>query len=383
MTTLLDFAKTDRQRQIVSMILEGKSQRAVARELGISRNAVVEPLKVVKRRAAAQGFSPDHDMTHICPDGYRVEGVSTFYDEDGNPKAQWVKTTEDQNRLREFADQLVHSIGQQVTPIRPKKAARLKRDADHMAAYIIGDAHIGMFAWAGNASGDWDCERIQSVLLSSLEEVMHASPHTETALIVNLGDWFHTDSLDNRTRRSGHQLDVDTRWDRVLDIGITLMRTIIDSALLKHERVHVINEIGNHDDHTSLMLSACIDGIYEQNDRVTVDRSAKPFHKHVFGNSLIGVNHGDKAKPEKLFQFMADEWTEDYAKCQWRYWYTGHIHHRMAVDISTQQIEAFRTVIERDSYAYGHGYRAPRSLHSIIHHKTHGEVARFTKGLVS
>ena len=89
--SLIQFCKTERQRDVVSRVEKGASQRDIAKELGLARSTVISHLQTVKGYAAKQGYSPEHDYTHPVPNGFTVKGVSTLYT-DGKPVAQWVKS---------------------------------------------------------------------------------------------------------------------------------------------------------------------------------------------------------------------------------------------------------------------------------------------------
>jgi transposase len=56
--SLLQFCKTERQREVVSRVEEGKSQRDIAAELGLGRGTVRGHLEAVRAVAAKQGYSP-------------------------------------------------------------------------------------------------------------------------------------------------------------------------------------------------------------------------------------------------------------------------------------------------------------------------------------
>ena len=75
--SLMQFCKTERQRDVVSRVEEGKSQREIAKELDLGRGTVRGHLEAVRAVAAKQGYSPEHDYTHPVPDGFTVRGVST------------------------------------------------------------------------------------------------------------------------------------------------------------------------------------------------------------------------------------------------------------------------------------------------------------------
>ena len=70
--SLLPFCETERQKQVVELRSHGISARQVADQLGISERNVMEACARVKRKAAKHGYSPEHDMTHVVPDGFKV-----------------------------------------------------------------------------------------------------------------------------------------------------------------------------------------------------------------------------------------------------------------------------------------------------------------------
>lgn len=374
---LADFAVTDRQREIAEMIQEGKSQRDIARHFGCHNKTVFQSLKGMRRRAALKGWSPEHDMTKACPETHYVKGTSTLYDGDGEQKLQWVKTAVDKDRLAAFAGELAESICQTVKPAkRVKRPART--EPDKLAVYPVGDAHIGLYCWSEDSEEDYDVGIATDMMTRGFDRVLRATPDAEQALVVNLGDWFHSDTIEGVTRRSGNQLDVDTRWAKVLRVGVHVMRYLLDQALSKHKRVHVINEVGNHDDQSSVMLSMVLDAYYSKEPRLTVDLSPDCFHWYEFGTNLIGVHHGHKCTPERLYKVMCEDKREACGRCRNRYWYIGHVHNSRKQDVGGVQVESFRTLIPGDAFTHGAGYRAPRDVCSIVLDGEYGECFRAT-----
>jgi len=376
MAGLIDFCNTDKQRLIIEK-LDKMSYAEIAKEVGSSAPTIRGLVARIKKRAALQGHSPEHDMTHTVPSTHFVKGTSTLYDEDGNVKAQWVKSSADMDRLKEFAQEYAKHVCQDFTPL-PKRLAPTKKGMvdDELVVYPIGDAHIGLYCWHEDAEEDWDIEIADKIFAEGFDRLMEASPKTSEAVICNLGDWFHTDTPENVTRRGKNPLDVDGRWAKVARVGIQIMRRMIDAALEKHETVTVINAIGNHDEQTSQMLNLCLEVAYEKNPRVKIDVSPDGFHWYEFGNNLIGVHHGHKVKPEALYKVMAEDKREQSGRCEHRYWYTGHIHHQKRQDVGGQVIESFRTLIPRDTYSHSHGYRSKRDICAVTLHRQHGETLR-------
>lgn len=54
-TSLLPYAKTDRQREYLEAIAKYKGQRAAAKALGVAKASLESSLALVRRRAASMG----------------------------------------------------------------------------------------------------------------------------------------------------------------------------------------------------------------------------------------------------------------------------------------------------------------------------------------
>lgn len=310
------------------------------------------------------------------PENHILKGVSTLVDSNGNVRLQWQKTSLHHDELLEQVREATKALAKSVKPAKPVARKCKATDKDVIEVYPMGDPHIGMYSWAAETGQDFDCEIAERNLISATTKLVAGARSSETALIVNLGDFFHSDTLENTTRRSGHALDVDTRWPRVIQVGVNAMRGCIDAALRKHKQVHVYNVIGNHDDQSSVMLSMILQAYYRKENRVTVDDGVGYFSKFRFGKTLLGFHHGHGTKMDNLGGIMASEWPEDWGASRHRYWLTGHIHHQQMRDLPGCKVESFRTMAARDAWAASKGYLSPRDMHRITYHKEYGEVGR-------
>ena len=90
--TLQQYAETDRQRELLRLRDQGYTIAEIAEQMGMSERNAFRMLQRVKQKAATMGYSPDHDMTKPVPDGFVVSGVSTYYNDEGKPIGQWVKS---------------------------------------------------------------------------------------------------------------------------------------------------------------------------------------------------------------------------------------------------------------------------------------------------
>lgn len=374
---LLEFCKTDLQREKIKAVMEAGSAAKASKVLGVNRRSVDKAVTAVKGYAAKQGYSPDHDMTHVVPDGFSLKGTSTLYNEDGKPQMQWVKTSIDRERQQELMREAIEAMAEGLPKI-PRAAAPKKVASDLMAIYPLGDPHVGVLSWSDETGQDWDLKIAERVFCSAFDRVVRTAPPCEQAVIVNLGDYFHSDNMEARTTRSGHALDTDGRYAKMIRVGVKIMRQMIKSALEQHKRVRVINATGNHDDTGALFLSVALAEMYENEPRVTVDTSPAPFHYFQHGKSMFGVHHGHSCKPDRLPGVMATDQPKMWGDTVHRMWLTGHIHHDTRKEHAGCVVESFRTLAAKDAYAAWGGYRAQQDTKCLVIHKEHGEVERHT-----
>jgi len=368
---------TETEKNDLNLVIESGGVKQAAEKAGKSYNSIKKSIQRLRRRAAKHGYAPGQGWSNPVPEGYKVKGVSTLYDNEGNRLLQWVKSESEKDDYERLLDALevlkedYRGLFQAVSAPPLKTAME-----DIITVYPLADPHIGMYAWFEETGNDFDTEIADKILTKAVERAVAISPSSEQAIIANLGDFFHADNLLNETLRSHNALDVDTRWPKVLRMGIKIMRNIVGTALTKHQKVFLYNEIGNHDDHSSIMLSAVMAAYFEKEPRVEVITEPRKLHYHQFGKNLFGFTHGDTIKPEMLGQVMAADVPDLWGLTTHRYWLTGHIHTRRVFELPGCYVESFNTLAAKDSWTYSHGYRSARTLHSIVYHKEYGEIER-------
>lgn len=308
--------------------------------------------------------------------GHRVDAVSTFRrTEDGNP--QWVKTKAIREAPEDVLARLLRDLPAQV-PVREHTTPEPQGTRDDLlAVYPLGDPHVGLMAWAPETGADFDLKICEDLMVRAMRDLVLRGPRARKALILNLGDFYHADNQSGHTTKGDHSLDLDGRAPRVLAIGMRIMTTLIDTALEHHAEVTVDNRIGNHDGHTSLMLSIALAAHYRNEPRLTVPATVAHRAYYEWGTNLIGVTHGDRAKGAKLGSIMAAEQPEAWGRTNERRWFCGHVHHRTAEDADGGVlVETYRTLAARDSWHAAQGYVSGRDMHRIVIHRAYGEQGR-------
>lgn len=357
---------------------------ARAAERGLMGYKPVLPGFAVKSVASKEGDAwikqtKEHGDVFAVPAGHSVKGVSALVDADNRVIQQWVKTRDDgkQDATREAIEAAFAGYaGRAVLPPAPSYT-----DDDLLTVYPIVDLHLGLYAWGRETGADYDLKIAADLLRRSVANLVARSANSRTALVLDLGDYFHADDSRNQTKRSGNPLDVDSRYARVLQVGVELAVECIELALQKHERVTYRKLPGNHDDETSLMLAIALAAWFRDNPRVTVDTDPGRFFVHRFGKVMISATHGDMLKMGDMAGFMAANWPKDWGATEFRYAYTGHVHHDRVKSGGGVRAESFNTLAAKDAWHAASGYVSPRSAVSITMHKDLGEVDRLTVNL--
>lgn len=374
---LREFCASDKETQILEARIKTNTDKEAAKLLEIPRRTVSDNLTRIKKRATQRGYSPDHDMTKPAAPGFAVDGTTTLYDDEGNIKIQWVKTKAQKEAQLTALEQIVDTLCENITPTKPTKKPKAKKD-DLLTIYPFGDPHIGLATYFSETGEDYSLEKAELLFTTAMSRAVDKAPSSKEALIVNVGDYFHADNAQNQTRKSGNPLDTSGAFSDRLMIGTRIMVNIIDQALKKHEKVTVINTIGNHDEHMSIALAAILATFYRDEPRLNIPLIEKAYQYHQFGKCLFGVTHGDQCKPGDLEGIMAADMPKAWGETRFRYWFTGHIHHDVIKEFRGCKFESFRTLAPKDAWHNNSGYRSDRDLKVIVCHKDHGEVERHT-----
>jgi len=378
---MLDFLEKG-QRATIQALIDHGTQAKAAKHMGITQSSFQERVARAIKNAQLNGWMPDFASTHRLPAGMRMKGISAYVDEAGLVQRSWLKMEQDRDAgIKLMLDNLGEILESYKGAAKPVPLGKPKGgyDKDLMSWYPIGDHHFGMYAWAEETGVDYDTEIAGSLLRDAIDKLVNASPVSESAAILNVGDFFHMDNTKNVTNQSGNILDVDTRWTKVVQVGVNALRYCVERALQKHRKVHLFNVMGNHDTHSATALSMVMSAIYENEPRVEVHVTANTFQYHEFGKCMVGMNHGDTVKKrENYVGIMARDMPEMWGRTRFRYWWLGHIHNSQREELPGCLLETFRTLAARDAWHASMGYGSGRDMTCIVLHREYGEIERHT-----
>lgn len=375
---LMNILSDEELKHTVEIYERTGSISQTAKELGLARSTTRDRLAA----AASRGIGEHFVLGLASPQGLEIAGTSTLYGPDGKPKIQWIKQRAEQHNF-----DIIQAIKEAFEDINVANVTKL--DGNILTAsrlvtiYPIADLHFGMYSWKEETGHDYDTNIAALTLTNAYSELLGRSIPSDLGVILNLGDFFHADNDEQKTRKSGNKMDVDTRWARVLREGVQLLIQVIEQAKQQHKLVLVKNIPGNHDPYGALALTTALAARYSSDDRVIVDTEADPVWHFRFGKTLIVAAHGDMVKPRDLPQVASARFGEEWGETDWRYAYAGHWHRKElkkldGFESGGMEVEVFRTLAPKDAWNTQMGFVARRSLVGITHDRDRGEVHRAT-----
>lgn len=363
-------------QEAVALRAQHPTATSAADAAGIPRGTFEHRL----RQAAVRGFAPGHFENGVAP-GYRMGKVTVQRNLRGEVERTWERQSPDgQGALDALQAALEGILGDargSLAPVNPPT----EYDADLLTLIPMGDPHFGLLTWAKEVGEDFDLRIAEELTFGAVDRLCALTPSSETAMLLNLGDFYHADNSSNRTPQNGNSLDVDGRFQLIAQVGLRAMVRCIRRLLEKHAKVIVRNNRGNHDPHQAFMLSLALDALFHADPRVEVEMTPASFYYFRFGKTLIGSTHGDGAKLADLPLIMASDVPADWAASTWRVWHCGHFHHDQLKDHPGCTVETHRTLAANDAWHKHAGYRSARDMKAIIYHREHGEVSRIRCGL--
>lgn len=360
----------EQMQEAVDALQQHGSQTAAARALGIPRATLQSRLAT----AAIKGFAPGHFESGTAP-GFSMGKVTIQRGANGNVERTWERQSPDREALekaRQDAMKAMRADMPRATPIDVPAAS----NGDLCNLFTFSDYHLGMLAWHREGGQDWDLHIAETVLRGAMAAMIRQSPIAHTAIVNVQGDFLHCDGLTPVTPGHGHVLDADSRFPKVRQTAIRMIRELVAMALESHLEVHLILAEGNHDQDSMGWLADSFTVHYEDEPRVTVNDSALPFYVVEWGETMLGVHHGHKVKNESLPLLFAAQFPAEWGRTRKREIHCGHRHHRDEKEYNGAVVIQHPTLAARDAYAARGGWIADRSAQAITYHKKFGQVGR-------
>lgn len=363
---------TDEQLQ--QELNAGLGPTEIAKKYNMSRRNV----QLRSARLAKKGVGHGRDVSHLVPDGYKIKGTSSLVDEFGNTKLQWVKTDTDAERQVELMRAVIDGMKSDIAPVSAVPPPKKRQNEKLLNLYTVSDFHLGMLAWADESGDDWDMKIAEDLFSKWFDAAFQKAPDAGVGVINLLGDFAHFDSLDAVTPASGHVLDADTRYQKLVRYMIRMVRRVVNMALVKHKSVRLLIVQGNHDESGMIWLAEMFSTLYDNEPRVFVDTSADVYKMVQHGKTTLFFHHGHKARFDAIEPVMIAKFRKAFGESVYSYAHVGHLHHQKIVESRNMIVEQHRTLAAKDAYASRGGWMSGRSANVITYSAEYGEVARLT-----
>ena len=256
---------------------------------------------------------------------------------------------------------------------------------NHLLVINPADIHIGKYANELETGEQYDCETAVVRVLEGIEGLIQKSKGFEIDRVLFCvgNDVLHIDNVYNTTTKGTHQ-DTDGKWWEHYEIALMLYVKCIET--LRHiAPVDVIHSMSNHDYQSGFHLAHTLKSWFRKTKDVSFDITVANRKYYKYGNNLIGLEHGDGAKMDKLPLLMAQEKPLLWSESKFRYWYLHHIHHKVkhkwldAKDYIGVTVEYMRSPSSADSWHSRKGFcGAYKACEAFVHDKESGQVARLT-----
>lgn len=359
-------------REAVNAKREAGSELGGAKLLGISRSTIQHRL----REAARRGIAPGHFENGTAP-GYLMGKVTVQRNASGEVERTWERQSPGAEDLKAAIEAAVEAMKAEIEPV-PAIARPPASMPQLLTLYTFTDYHLGMLAWHKEGGADWDTQIAHDTGIRAMQALVSAAPDAHTAVVNIQGDFLHWDGLQAVTPTHGHVLDADSRFGKVVDVAIRLIRQLVALALQKHERVILLICEGNHDLASSLWLRKLFAALYEAEPRVTVHDSELPYYAIQWGEVMLGFHHGHMKANGQLPSLFAAQFRQMWGTCRKVAIHTGHRHHREVKEHPGAEVIQHPTLAARDAYAARGGWWSERRIQAITYHKAHGEVSTAT-----
>ncbi|MEL6061877.1 MULTISPECIES: helix-turn-helix domain-containing protein [unclassified Methylobacterium] len=383
----------ERFKKLTGAVQANDTEMAFASERGLLGTEPVLPGYAIKRTTAVYGKEGELTREYVTqakapgrqgeiPAGHVVKGVSQLRDAMGRVTQEWVKTREgvDPRDVVEAIKAAFEGYEGRHEPIPAPAAA----STDLLTLLPLADWHIGAHSWGRETGTDWDLKIAEEVIGRAVETVVERSPASDLGVVLGGGDLMHADNQDNRTARSGNQLDVDGRYPKVFEVASRLTVRTVDAMLRRHRKVVVRILKGNHDEHCAVAIAHFLYAWYRNEPRVTVDLDPSLFWYWRHGRVMLAATHGHETKLQDLPGVMAARRAEDWGLTRFRYAHGFHIHHKRLIGFEAGAVvgESHQAPVAQDAWHHGAGFLSGRSLQTITYHRSYGEVSRAREAIL-
>jgi hypothetical protein len=369
---------TPNQQQIVDAYIKAGSFSGAAKLLGKDRNNLRKVIKLLEARGEVPWRSKAPTPNHL-----EVANSTVQYNAQGEVVQEWRR----QFPSIELLSDIVEGLCDQA---RGKgKAPKIKKRSrdDILFEIDIYDAHVGMYADEKETLDEnYDCDIASRRMIEATQALADRADSPSKCVLVFGGDMLHVDNRSNQTPASGHVLDADSRYHRIVDYIISACRECVDIAARIAPSVEIVVLEGNHSAHSELWLGRVLEAFYSNCPNIEVKTNPNPRKHLIWGDNLLVWAHGDRVPAVKWPLIIAAEFAKEWGATKYRHLKCGHVHHKksMAPVVIDEQsglvVEFLEALCATDAWHANSGYiGSQKGASAFEYHKSEGLLTRHFK----
>lgn len=344
-----------------------------------------------KNRAGASNNEPtalqdqtlDEYLTSVGLDPEKVDkynDVKYWTDQRGNRRYSVVPKNLDES-AKDFQEALIQAIKdatpKEILPNPPK-------ETNPCAAVInLYDAHFDKLSQIGEGyTMEDNIALIRRAISNLLHDIKEKKPE---AIYLPVGnDFFDGNDFRNTTKRGTPQ-EQQVHWKQGFQIGLSLIKDIINACSKVADKVIVIAIEGNHDEDKVFYLNEVLKEAYNHTHRIEVTPISKPRYYFKYGLNMLGFGHGynEKKKIKHMPAIMATEAPNIWGNTEYREMLLGDVHHKEEYKfLKTEDQQGCTVSFLRDiglthsTWDRQNGYHVgPKSVEAQIYDRSKGKIA--------
>lgn len=280
-----------------------------------------------------------------------------------------------------FEDVLDRLIAKFKEEYKPKPIKKNYPKGEYLFIPAILDAHIGR----RDKTSTYTVERAASEFVLTGEALISRAlalgMPIDRILFPVGNDLLNADNLIGQTTKGTWQEMSAAQTDAV-DAAVFCCRSMID-RLMDIAPVDVVLVPDNHGRYSTYLIGKVLEAAYETSKYVTIDNRPKPRIYYPYGRTLIGMEHGDQVKEDKLALLMASEAKEMWGSTEYKVFLRGHFHkskelYQSTSDDTSVSIITFPAFCPPDRWEEYMGFVGKhRAAEARFFHKEHGPAGMF------
>lgn len=371
---------TEYQKQVVEAYIKCGSYHGAAKLLGKDPSNLRKLVKQLEGQGDVPWRSKAPNPNHLA-----IKSSTVQFDADGNVVKEWRRQHPNIELMQDVVDGLCEQVKGKAKVSKTKKSGKTGEDV--LFEIDLFDAHVGMYADERETlDSDYNCDIAAQRMIEATQALAGRANNPSKCVLVFGGDMLHVDDRSNRTPSSGHALDADSRYHRIVSYVIAACRECVEIAATIAPEIEIVVLEGNHSSHSELWLARVLEAYYSDCSNVEIKTTPNPRKHLIWGDNLLLWAHGDKIAAQKWALIIAAEFAKEWGATKYRHLKCGHVHHKKSIapvvidEQSGLVVEYLEALCATDAWHAGAGFiGSQKGASAFEYHKTEGLLTRHFK----